>query len=208
MPSQQTSTYWLYPASCFAFVAVAFIWSGIMPYDRFTWYLESFPVMLIVPLLFATYKRFPLTKLLYTLIAIHCVILLVGGHYTYAKVPLFDVIKDQFHFSRNHYDRVGHFAQGFIPAIGIRELLLRTSPLKPGKWLVAILIFGCLGISASYELLEWAVAEYTGEAAEAFLGTQGDPWDTQKDMFFAFLGTITAIITLSHWHNRFLAHLK
>ncbi len=208
MPSQQTSTPWVYPVSCFALVAAAFIWSSIMPYDRFTWYLESFPVMLIVPLLFATYTRFPLTKLLYALIAIHCIILLIGGHYTYAKVPFFDLIKDQFHFSRNHYDRVGHFAQGFIPAIGIRELLLRTSPLKPGKWLVAILIFGCLGISASYELLEWGVAEFTGEAADAFLGTQGDPWDTQKDMFFALLGTVSAIVTLSHWHNRLLAHLK
>lgn len=164
--------------------------------------------MIITPLLFATYRRFRLTNLLYGLIAIHCIILLIGGHYTYAKVPFFDFLKDHFHFSRNHYDRIGHIAQGFIPAIGIRELLLRTSPLKTGKWLVAILIFGCLGISACYELLEWIVAVFTGEAAEAFLGTQGDPWDTQKDMFCALVGTIISLLTLSHWHNQFLAKLK
>jgi len=205
---QKAPSDWLYPIGCFTLVALVFIWSCINPHDRFTWYLESFPVMIIVPLLFATYRRFPLTHLLYALIAIHCIILLIGGHYTYAKVPFFDFLKDTFHFSRNHYDRIGHIAQGFIPAIGIRELLLRTSPLKPGKWLVAILIFGCLGISACYELLEWIVAAFTGEAAEAFLGTQGDPWDTQKDMFCALVGTIVSLLTLSHWHNQFLAKIK
>jgi len=164
--------------------------------------------MIIIPLLFATYQRFPLTKLLYALIAIHCIILLIGSHYTYAKVPFFDFLKDQLHLSRNHYDRLGHIAQGFIPAIAIRELLLRTSPLKSGKWLVAILIFSCLGISASYELLEWIVAVFTGEAADAFLGTQGDQWDTQKDMFFALVGTVFSLATLSRWHDSFLAKMK
>lgn len=199
---------WMYPFGCFTIVAFVFLWSCINPFDRFTWYLESFPVMIIVPVLFATYQRFRLTNLLYALIAIHCIILLVGGHYTYAKVPFFDFLKDTFDFSRNHYDRIGHIAQGFIPAIGIRELLLRTSPLKPGKWLVSILIFGCLGISATYEILEWLVAAFTGEAAEAFLGTQGDPWDTQKDMFCALVGAIASLLLLSAWHNRFLEKLN
>jgi len=198
----------IYPIGLFTLVAFVFIWSCINPYDRFTWYLESFPVMIIIPLLFATYQRFPLTKLLYALIAIHCIILLIGSHYTYAKVPFFDFLKDQLHLSRNHYDRLGHIAQGFIPAIAIRELLLRTSPLKSGKWLVAILIFSCLGISASYELLEWIVAVFTGEAADAFLGTQGDQWDTQKDMFFALVGTVFSLATLSRWHDSFLAKMK
>jgi putative membrane protein len=189
---------------CLAIVGMFFVWSAISPYDRFTWYLESFPVIIVIPLLGITYQRFKLTNLLYALIALHCIILLIGGHYTYAQVPIFDVIRDHWHLSRNHYDRVGHFFQGFVPAIAIRELLLRTSPLTRGKWLIAIILFGCLGISASYELLEWGVAELTGEAAEAFLGTQGDPWDTQKDMFFALIGTLASIITLSRWHDAFL----
>ncbi len=183
------------------------MWSAINPHDRFTWFLEVFPVIIGLAILIGTYSRFPLTNLLYVLLVFHAIILLVGGHYTYAKVPLFDTIRDHFHFSRNHFDRLGHFAQGFVPAMIIRELLLRTSPLRAGKWLVAIIIFSCLGISATYEIFEWLVAVFTGEAADSFLGTQGDPWDTQEDMFFAFIGASTALITLSKWHDKFLSKL-
>ncbi|MCS5710392.1 DUF2238 domain-containing protein [Candidatus Berkiella aquae] len=201
----QTRSQWHYPAGYLIVVSIIFIWSAIAPYDRFTWYLESFPVMIVIPLLILTYQKFRLTNLLYALIAIHCVILLIGGHYTYAKVPFFDLLREYWQFSRNNYDRIGHLAQGFVPAIAIRELLLRTSPLQAGKWLVAIIVFSCLGISATYEILEWGVAAFTGEAADSFLGTQGDPWDTQKDMFCAFIGTVASLLMLSKWHDKFLS---
>ena len=136
------------------------------------------------------------------------VILLVGAHYTYAKVPLFDDLKDYFHFSRNHYDRLGHFAQGFVPAIIGRELLLRTSTIGRGKWLVAVIILGCLGISAAYELLEWGTAVWKGEGADAFLGTQGDPWDTQEDMLSALIGAVAALALMSGIHDRALRKLS
>src|SRR6185436_14562110 len=144
----------------------------------------------------ATYKRFRFTDLLYVLIWIHAIILLVGGHYTYAEVPLFDWIRDTFGLSRNHYDRVGHFAQGFVPAIVAREVLLRKSPLKRGKLLTFIVVSICLAISASYELIEFGVSMATGSAGDAFLGTQGDIWDTQKDMLMALIGASTALLTL------------
>lgn len=195
------------PGFLFLIVSLVFVWSVIQPLDKFTWFLESLPVLIVIPLLMITYLGFRLTNLLYVLIAIHCIILLIGAHYTYAKVPLFDFLAHQWGFSRNHFDRLGHFMQGFGPSMVIRELLLRTSPLQPGKWLVAILIFSTLGISASYELFEWGVAELTGDQADAFLGTQGDVWDTQKDMFFALIGSILAIITLSRWHNILLKDL-
>lgn len=187
---------------------LVFIWSGIKPYDRFTWYLEVFPVVIVIPILIFTYKKFKFTNLAYYLIFIHIIILLVGGHYTYAKVPLGDWIKDFFELSRNHYDRIGHFAQGFIPAIIVRELLLRTSPIKPGKWLKTIIVFSILGISAMYELLEWTAAEMTGTAANAFLGTQGDIWDTQKDMFLALIGAISSLIFLLDTHNKQLKEIN
>jgi putative membrane protein len=158
-------------------------------------------------LLAAYYRRFTLTNLLYTLIAMHCVILFIGGHYTYAEVPLFNWLRDEFHLSRNYYDRVGHFVQGLVPAMVARELLLRTSPMKPGKWLFAIIVLGCLGISAAYELIEWQVSVNTGEGADAFLGTQGDIWDTQKDMAMAFLGAICALLSLGRAHDRALQKL-
>lgn len=198
----------LFPIYCLFAVGMVFIWSAINPYEKLTWWLEVAPAILGVVILLATYRRFPLTNLLYCLLALHMILLLIGGHYTYARVPLFDLIQEHFHFSRNHFDRVGHFAQGFVPAIVIRELLLRTSPLRPGKWLVTIIIFCCLGISSAYEILEWAVAAITGEASESFLGTQGDVWDTQKDMFFAFLGASIALLTLSKWHDAFLKRLS
>lgn len=196
------------PISCLCIVGIIFVWSAIHPHDRFTWYLEVFPVLIGLPILLATYNRFPLTNLLYVLIAIEAIVLLVGGHYTYARVPLFDVIRDHFHLARNHFDRLGHFTQGFIPAIIARELLLRTSPLRPGKWLVTLIVFSCVGISTTYEIIEWSVAALTGDSAESFLGTQGDIWDTQKDMLWAFIGAITALLTLSKWHDRALAKLK
>lgn len=188
-------------------VALVFFWSAISPRDRFTWLLEVFPVILAVPLLLIIYRRFPLTTLAYVLITLHAIILMIGGHYTYAHVPPFNWLRDLFDFSRNHYDRLGHFAQGFIPAILTRELLLRTSPLRPGKWLFVLVVGSCLAISAVYELIEWAVAAATGAAAEAFLGTQGDIWDTQKDMLLAMIGAVAALVFLGKWHDRQLASL-
>ena len=183
------------------------MWSVINPYDRFTWWLESIPALVAIVLLTATYTRFRLSNLLYGIIAVHAIILLVGGHYTYARVPLFDLIKDYFHFSRNHYDRLGHLMQGLSPALVARELLVRTSGLQRGVWMTVLIILGCLGISAVYEIIEWLTAVSTGEAAEAFLGTQGDIWDTQKDMACAGIGAILGLLLFSHWHDRSLARL-
>jgi putative membrane protein len=161
-----------------------------------------FPVLLAVPPLIVTRNRFRFTRLAYTLIAVHAVILMVGGKYTYAEVPAFNWLRDTFHMSRNHYDRVGHFAQGFVPALVAREVLLRTSPLRPGKWLFFLIVCVCLAISAAYELIEWLAAAISKEAAESFLGTQGDHWDTQKDMLLALVGAIVAQVTLARWQDR------
>jgi len=183
-------------------VVGVFVWSGWSPKDRLTWVLEVFPVVAVVPLLLATRRRFPLTTLAYSLIAVHAVILMVGGRYTYAEVPLFDWIRDVFHLARNHYDRLGHFAQGFVPAIVAREVLLRKSVVRRGGWLFFLVTCVCLAISAVYELVEWSTAATSGEAADAFLGTQGDPWDTQKDMLFAGIGAIVGQLSLSRAHDR------
>lgn len=188
------------PLVCLFLTGLVFLWSGIGPYDRATWWMEVAPVLIAAPLLAATYKNFRLTNLLYVLVFVHAVILMVGGHYTYARVPLFDM----FGHDRNNYDKLGHFAQGFIPAIAIRELLLRTSPLRPGKWLAALIVFSCLGISALYEIIEWAAAVLLGQGADEFLGSQGDVWDTQKDMLWAGIGALAALALLSGWHNRAL----
>ncbi|MCY2951651.1 MAG: DUF2238 domain-containing protein [Planctomycetota bacterium] len=190
------------PVLVLAAVLGVFVWSGLAPRDRFTWYLEVFPAALAIPLLVLTYRRFPLTSIAYAVIGLHAVILLVGGHYTYAEVPLFNWIRDAFHLSRNHYDRIGHFAQGFVPAIVAREVLLRRSPLRPGKWLFVIVFSICMAISALYELFEYGVAVATGSAADAFLGSQGDPWDTQNDMLQCLIGSVTALVLMSRWHNR------
>lgn len=197
------------PLKYFLLFSLLFVtlWSYIGAADRFTWWMEAFPVLLGLPLLIVSREKFPLTLLLYCLIWAHMNILLVGAHYTYAKVPLFDDLTRYFSLSRNHYDRLGHFMQGFVPAIIARELLLRTAGLKPGKWLFVIITLSCLGISACYELLEWATAATTGEAAEAFLGTQGDIWDTQKDMLLALIGAVTALVTLGGVHDRALKTL-
>lgn len=182
---------------------VAFLaWSGIHPHDRFTWVLEIFPAVLALIILAATYRRFPFTLMVYFLVWIHAIILMIGGHYTYAEVPLFNWIRDAFHLSRNHYDRLGHFAQGFVPAIVTREVLLRTSPLRRGKWLSFIVVSITLAFSAFYEFIEWWVSLATGEAGNAFLGTQGDIWDTQWDMFMCFIGSIISLLVLRRAHDR------
>lgn len=196
-----------YPLILLTLVVFALIVSAIGPYDRTTWWLEIFPVLIGAPILVATYRRFPLTSLLYTLLAIHALILVVGGHYTYARVPLGFWAQEVFGFARNHYDRLGHFAQGFIPAIFVRELLLRTSPLRPGRWLFVLVTAVCLAISACYEFIEWWTALLGGHSAEAFLGTQGDVWDTQWDMFMALIGAMTAQLVLGGVHDRALRPL-
>jgi putative membrane protein len=190
------------PGCLLAVVAVALIASGVHPYDRVTWVLEVLPVLVAAPLLIATHRRFELTPLVYCLIAIHALILILGGYYTYARVPLGFWMQDWFDFSRNHYDRIGHLMQGFGPAIITRELLLRTSPLAPGKWLFTIVLFTVLGISATYEFTEWWAALAGGDAAGAFLGTQGDVWDTQWDMFLAGCGAILAQLVFARLHDR------
>jgi putative membrane protein len=187
--------------------AALLVWSGIAPDDRTTWILEVFPIFIVVPLLVATARRFPLTPLAYRLIFIHALILMLGGHYTYAKVPLGFWIQDVFGFSRNHYDRIGHFAQGFVPAVIAREILIRRSPLKPGKWLFSIVLCVCLAISACYEFIEWWSALIGGSAADAFLGTQGDPFDTQADMFMALIGALAAQLLLARVHDRQIAKI-
>lgn len=175
---------------------------GISPQaDRMTWALENGPVWFGVGLLAFTQRRFPLSSLCLHLFAIHSLILALGGHYTYAKVPLGDWVRDAFGLARNHYDRVGHFAQGFIPAIFVRELLLRKTPLQRGGWLNFLVVCVCLAFSACYEFFEWWTAALTGEAASDFLGTQGDPWDTQWDMFLATVGAVCSLVLLSRCHD-------
>lgn len=191
------------PASCLAAVIFVLIWSAVGPYDRATWWLEVTPVLTALPLMIATYRKFPLTSLLYILVAVHSIILIVGGHYTYARVPYMELLGE----GRNNYDKIGHFAQGFIPAVAARELLLRTSPLRAGKWLFALVFFSCMGVSAVYELIEWATAEIAGDGSLEFLGTQGDIWDAQKDMMWCGIGALTALTALSKPHDRFLKRL-
>lgn len=181
--------------------------SGVGPKDRFTWLLEVAPVLIGAPILVATARRFSLTPLLYRLLFLHALVLMLGGHYTYAEVPLGEWAKEAFGLARNHYDRLGHLMQGFVPAILAREVLLRRSPLVPGGWLRLAVTSVCLAFSALYELIEWATALATGEAATAFLGTQGDVWDTQWDMFLALCGALLAQALLSRLHDRQLAAL-
>ncbi len=183
------------------------IWSGIDPKDYFTWFLEVFPALIGLGVMIYSYKSFPLTPLVYTLILIHSIILMVGGHYTYAEVPLFDWIKDSFDLSRNNYDKVGHFAQGFIPAMIAREIIIRKSVINGAGWRNFFIISFVLAFSAFYELIEWWVAIFSGEGAEAFLGTQGYIWDTQSDMFWALCGSIIALLLLSKYHDKELKKL-
>ena len=185
-------------------VCLALVVSGIRPYDRPTWFLEVFPVLIAVPVLILTYRRFPLTNLLYLLICLHALVLILGGAYTYARVPLGFWLQDLFDLHRNPYDRLGHFMQGFVPAMISRELLLRLGVVKRGGWLFFIAVCICLAFSASYELFECLTAVSTGSKADAFLGTQGDPWDTQEDMAMALIGSIAALLALSGVHDRYL----
>lgn len=198
------------PSSLFPLLAVlaVLLWSGIAPKDRFTWWLEVAPALIGLPIVLLTHKRFPLTPLAYTLLAIHACILMVGGKYTYAEVPLGFWVRDLLGWTRNNYDRLGHLAQGFVPAIVAREILLRTSPLRRGKWLTFLVLCFCLALSAVYELVEWGTAVSTGTAADAFLGTQGDPWDTQEDMLMAGIGAALSLMLLSRFHDRQLAKLE
>jgi len=187
---------------------VVLIWSAIDPKDQFTWFLEVVPAIIGFIILILSYKKFPLTPLLYTLILIHMIILFIGGHYTYAEVPLFDWIKEYFDMTRNNYDKVGHLVQGFIPAILAREILIRKEVLTASKtWLNYIILSIILAFSAFYELIEWWVALATGEDAEAFLGTQGYMWDTQSDMGYALMGGILALVLLSRYHDKQLKKL-
>lgn len=182
--------------------------SGIQPFDRTTWVLEVFPVLIALPVLWATYQRFPLTNLLYAVIFCHAVVLMVGGAYSYARVPLGFQIADLLHLSRNPYDKIGHFFQGFAPALVTREILLRHCYVREGKMLGFLVVCVVLGISASYELIEWATAVWLGQGADEFLGTQGDPWDTQSDMLFALIGSLVAILALSRLHDRQLVRFR
>ncbi|MBU1689212.1 MAG: DUF2238 domain-containing protein [Gammaproteobacteria bacterium] len=184
------------------------IWSGIHPKDALTWLLEVLPAMIAFVLLAVTHRRFPFTSLAYFLILIHCLILMVGGHYTYAETPLLDPLGDYFGWQRNNYDKLGHLAQGFIPAIVAREILLRNAVVAPGKWLFFIVVCICLAISALYELIEWGVAIASEQAAEAFLGTQGYVWDTQSDMAYALIGAISALVFLGRMHDRQIRKLS
>ena len=196
------------PLVLLAVGGVALAISAIRPHDYFTWLLEVAPILIGVPVLVATNRRFPLTPLAYRLLLVHALILMVGGHYTYAEVPLGFWVRDALGLARNHYDRLGHFAQGFVPAILAREILLRRSPLRPGKWLFFLVTCVCLAVSACYEFVEWWTAVLTGDSATAFLGTQGDPWDTQWDMFLALVGAVTAQLTLARAHDRQLERLR
>ena len=201
----------VYPLTLLGAGAVLLALSAINPYDRATWWMEVFPIFIAVPILVATWRRFPLTPLVYSLIFVHACILMLGGHYTYARVPLGFWMQDLFHFTRNHYDRIGHFAQGFVPAIIAREILTRRTPLRgPSRgsgqgWLFFLVCCICLAISACYEFIEWWAALIGGSGATEFLGTQGDVWDTQWDMFMALIGALTAQVTLSRLHDRQIA---
>ncbi|MFG3660489.1 DUF2238 domain-containing protein [Streptomyces sp. NPDC047706] len=188
-------------------VVAALAVSAWEPYDRATWFLETVWVIVGLPVLFLTWRRFPMTGLLCCLLAAHALVLVLGGHYTYARVPLGDWARDTFGLDRNPYDRFGHLMQGFVPAVLVRELLLRTSPLRGSRWLAPLTVCACLAFSAVFEMLEWAAAVIGGEAADAFLATQGDVWDTQWDMFCALAGATASLLLLSRFHDRQLGAL-
>lgn len=183
------------------------IWSAIGPKDYPTWWLEVLPALIGLGIVLATYRRFPLTPLVYVLILAHSIVLMVGGHYTYAEVPLFDTLRDVFGWQRNNYDKVGHFMQGFAPAMVARELLIRFDVIAGASWRNFFIVCFCLALSAFYELIEWWVALLSEEAADAFLGTQGYVWDTQSDMAWALSGAIAALLVLGRLHDRQLSHL-
>ncbi|AFL80583.1 putative membrane protein [Aequorivita sublithincola DSM 14238] len=191
-----------------ALLGALFIWSAINPKEYFTWVLEVSPAILGLLVLMFTFQKFRFTNLLYLLIFFHCAILIIGGHYTYAEVPLFDWFRDIFNQSRNNYDKLGHFVQGFVPAMIARELLIRKEVILKKGWLLFIIVCIALAISAIYELIEWAVSIWSGEGGDSFLGTQGYIWDTQSDILFAFIGAIVALLTLSKIHDKQLSKCK
>lgn len=190
----------------FAAVLPALAWSAVAPHDYGTWFLEVFPVLVGLPLMLATARRFPLSALLLILIVLHSYVLIVGGHYTYARVPLGEWARDWFGWQRNNYDKLGHFAQGFMPAILAREILLRRSPLPRGKWLAFLVVCVCLAFSATFEMIEWGISVALG-GADDFLATQGYVWDTQSDMGWAVIGAVSALALLSLAHDAALARL-
>ena len=195
------------PLALLGLVAIALVLSGITPFDRATWWMEVAPVLIAVPLLVATHRRFPLTPLLQVLIAAHALVLIVGGAWTYAKVPFGFWLQDVLALDRNPYDRIGHFMQGLVPAMVAREILLRLRVVRGRGWLFYIVTSLCLAISALYELIEWGAAVALGQGADAFLGTQGDPWDTQNDMAMALVGAITGQLLLGRWQDRLIGRL-
>ena len=196
------------PAALGLLVLAALLWSGIAPYDRATWALEVAPAVIALPVLLATARRYPLTPLLYVLIALHMLVLILGGAYTYARVPLGFSIQEAFHLGRNPYDKIGHFMQGLVPALVAREVLLQRGYLRSRRMAGFLSVCVAMAVSAVYELIEWWTALAIGQDANEFLGTQGDPWDTQSDMFFALIGATVAMTLLARWHDRQLARLS
>ncbi|WEF31522.1 DUF2238 domain-containing protein [Pseudoduganella chitinolytica] len=201
MTSAPKPLHWLLIAATLVVLA----WSGLAPYDRATWWMEVAPVLIALPLLAATYRRFPLTDLLYCLIALHAVVLMVGGAYTYARVPFGFDLQHWLHLERNPYDRIGHFMQGFVPALVAREILLRGRYVTGKGMLGFLCLCVVMAISAWYELIEWGAAVALGQGADEFLGTQGDPWDTQSDMLMAMIGALSALVLLAPWQDRQIA---
>ena len=197
---------WLFALG--AIVVALLALSGLHPYERSTWWMEVAPIFIVAPILVLTSRRFPLTSMLYVLIACHAVILLVGGAYTYARVPLGFWMQDAFHLSRNPYDKLGHFAQGFVPALAAREIFIRQGIVRKGVWTSLLAIAIALSVSLIYELIEWGAAVAMGQGADAFLGTQGDPWDTQSDMGMALLGAVVAMVLFARWQDRQVAALR
>ncbi|WP_055447470.1 DUF2238 domain-containing protein [Lacinutrix mariniflava] len=189
-------------------IIVLLIWSAINPFEHFTWFLEVLPAVSGVLILAFTFNRFRFTNLVYILIFLHCVVLIIGGHYTYAEVPLFDYIQEVFSQSRNNYDKLGHFAQGFVPAMIAREILIRKQVVNSNSWLNFIVVCIAMAISVTYEFIEWFISLQTGEGGDSFLGTQGYIWDTQSDMLYATIGAICALIFLSKIHNKQIESLN
>lgn len=196
LPSRTMQFTWM------AIFSAVFIWSAVEPKDYPTWVLEVSPAVIAAGILWLTRRRYPLTRLLYVLILVHCIILIVGGHYTYAEVPAFDWIRETFGQERNNYDKLGHYAQGFVPALVAREIAIRNAVFSTAAWRDYFIVSMCLGISAFYELIEWVVAMLSDDAADSFLGTQGYIWDTQSDMAYALVGAVTALLLLSRLHDR------
>jgi putative membrane protein len=199
-------TNWLVIASIAILASLAF--SGFHPHDRATWVMEVLPVAIALPLLWHTHEKFPLTTLVYVGIFFHALVLIIGGTYSYARVPLGFALQDAFDLQRNPYDKIGHFFQGFVPALSAREILMRGNYVRGRRMLGFVVICIVLAISATYELIEWGAALALGQGADEFLGIQGDQWDTQSDMFFALIGALAALIGFSRWHDRQLKHLE